>query len=130
MASIKAKVAVAKVIAKLEERLALDEANRKQNKVNEQEWRDALKKWQNDFVKNHAKVLEVEHINHRSYNNSVEIRYTIPQGLELPAEPNYERESTLGEWQIEEINNAISILKMTDDEYVSANTFSSISKYL
>jgi hypothetical protein len=130
MAGIKAKVAVAKVIARLEARLEQNEADKKQGEINEQEWREALKKWQQDFVKNHAKVLVVDSINCRSYNNTIEIRYELPVGLQLPEEPKREYVSTLGGYEVQEIENAINILKMTDDEFVSASTFSSISKYL
>jgi hypothetical protein len=32
--------------------------------------------------------------------------------------------------QIEEIKNAISILKMTDDEYVGTSTYKGVAQYL
>ena len=128
MAGIKAKVAVAKVIAKLNERLAQDEADQDKNKQLEVEYRDALEKWKVNLVKKFGKDLVVDNINTRY--GYVEIRYTIPEGTKFDPEPNREHQRTLSHWEIEEIKNAISILKMTDDEFVSASTFSSISKYL
>lgn len=130
MAGIKAKVAVTKVIAKLEARLEEDAKNIKQNEVNEREWREALLKWQKDFVKDFAKGLEVEGIHYRSYNGSVEVTYRVPAGSVVPEQPERKYDRTLGSYELEEIKNAINILKMTDDEFVSASTFSSISKYL
>jgi hypothetical protein len=58
----------------------------------------------------------------------------VPKGaIELPAEPKKDFES-FNDWQyremIEEIENAIRILKMTDEEVVSTSTYNAIARYL
>jgi len=58
----------------------------------------------------------------------------LPAGtITLPTEPQKDFES-FHDWQykemVEEIENAIRILKMTDEEVVSTSTYNSIAKYL
>lgn len=127
--AIKAKIAVAKIIARLESRLEQNVKDEATKESLEAEYQQANKKWQEDFFMNYGKSLEVEHISTSRWNNSVEVRYKVPAGTELK-EPERKHQSTLSSYEIDEITNAISILKMTEDEYVSASTFRNISKYL
>jgi hypothetical protein len=58
----------------------------------------------------------------------------LPAGIiELPAEPQKDFES-FHDWQykemVEEIENAIRILKMTDEEVVNTSTYNAIARYL
>lgn len=106
------------------------------------------KKLDADFEKQksdwHKKVLELAlplinkadycHINPR-YNGTVSIDFTLPAGsLVVPEEPKYEGKSQLAEWQYEaqkdEIENAIRLLRMCEDETVNTATYASISQYL
>ena len=48
----------------------------------------------------------------------------------IPTKPELELEQELGRWEVDEIQNAIRILKMTDEEVVNATTFKSIAQYL
>jgi len=52
----------------------------------------------------------------------------------LPEEPKYEGKSQLAQWQYEaqkdEIENAIRLLRMCEDETVNTATYASISQYL
>ncbi len=64
----------------------------------------------------------------------VNVDFDVPKGsLEIPAEPVKDFD-TYHEWQykemIEEIENAIRILKMTDEEVVSTSTYNAIARYL
>ena len=69
-----------------------------------------------------------------NYRDEVSVNFNLPAGTfdfsDRP-EPDYE---TLNEWQykeqIEEIENAIRILKMTDEEVVSTSTYNAIARYL
>ena len=68
------------------------------------------------------------------YNGDVYLSFTLPAGtITLPDEPQRDFE-VMNDWQykemIEEIENAIRILKMTDEEVVSTSTYNSIAKYL
>ena len=56
------------------------------------------------------------------------VSFTISPSLKEPKEPE-----SIGYYhanQIEEISNAISILKMTDDEYVGTSTYKGVAQYL
>jgi hypothetical protein len=61
----------------------------------------------------------------------VSARYTI-KAASLPPEP--ERPEKYNEWEYrreaEEINNAIRVLKLTEQEFVNASTMAKVSQYL
>ena len=64
----------------------------------------------------------------------INVDFNLPKGaIDLPAEPEKDYE-TLHDWQykeiVEEIENAIRILKMTDEEVVSTSTYNAIARYL
>jgi len=68
------------------------------------------------------------------YNGEVNVDFNLPKGcIEIPEMPEKDFE-TLHDWQykeiVEEIENAIRILKMTDEEVVSTSTYNSIARYL
>ena len=92
----------------------------------------------------HKKVLELTlplinkteycNINIR-YNGTINVDFTLPAGsLVLPEEPKFEGKGQMAEWQYEsqteEIQNAISLLRMCEDETVNTATYASISQYL
>ena len=92
----------------------------------------------------HKKVLELTlplinkteycNINIR-YNGTINVDFTLPAGsLVLPEEPKFEGKGQMAEWQYEsqteEIQNAIRLLRMCEDETVNTATYSSISQYL
>jgi len=71
---------------------------------------------------------------HTRYNGELNVSFSIPKGsLDLPAEPEKDFE-TFHDWQykemVDEIENAIRILKMTDEEVVSTSTYNAIARYL
>jgi hypothetical protein len=54
--------------------------------------------------------------------------FEVSPSVKMPKEPEH-----IGHYhthQIEEISNAISILKMTDDEYVGTSTYKGVAQYL
>ena len=71
---------------------------------------------------------------HTRYNGQISVSFNLPAGsITLPDEPQKDFES-FNEWQykemVEEIENAIRILKMTDEEVVSTSTYNAIARYL
>jgi hypothetical protein len=106
------------------------------------------KKLDADFEKQkadwHKKVLKLalplvnkaDYCNiHSRYNGTISVDFSLPAGsLVLPEEPKYEGKSQLAEWQYEaqkdEIENAIRLLRMCEDETVNTATYASISQYL
>lgn len=128
------KVSVAKVIKALETKLAQVEKDFVEQATKEAKFQKLNDAW----VKQAAKVLvanfaKAENIRIASrYNGKTNIDFDIPNP-DLPAQP--ERDFTsIQEWRFreikEEISNAIRILRMTDEEFVSTSTMKSISQYL
>lgn len=129
--AVTVKVATAKVIKALEDKIA---NNTKVIASNEKK-RDAYKVAQDKYFKTVLKEfkdsLTIDSIQKHSWRNSLSVTYEIVGGAKLPDEPEIEKlESELSNYEIQEIENGIRILKMTDEEYVSTSTFKSIAQYL
>ena len=134
--AINVKIATTKVITALETKLAQLKKDKANQKVNEEKYSKAHEKWRKDVAKlalsaiNKAEDLSAN----VRYNGSVNVDFNLPKGaIELPAEPEKDFES-FHEWQykemVDEIENAIRILKMTDEETVSTSTYNTIARYL
>jgi hypothetical protein len=128
------KVSVAKVIKALETKLAQVEKDYSNQEANEAKYQKSLEVWK----KQSAKILvdnfsKAENIRIATrYNGTTNIDFDVPSA-KLAEEPKREFE-VLPEWRYretkEEINNAIRILNLTDEEVVSTSTMRSISQYL
>jgi len=128
--AVRVKVPVAKVIEALENKMNDNKDREARNKVAEENYRKAMEKYNASLVKELKDSVKVSSLNYRSWNRTLQVEYEIAEGTVLPDEPKRENESTLGHWQLEEIQNALNILRMTDDEFVNASTMKDISKYL
>ena len=135
--AISVKVATPKVIAALETKLASLEANLAISTANEEAFQIAYKQYQTD-LQNYAIANIAQATNfrtsYRHYNSVVNIDYDVPTNLaNFPTEPKRDFEVVYEHTVIsakEEITNALNILRMTDEEYVSASTMKSIASYL
>ena len=134
--SINVKIATSKVIKALENKLVQLKKDKANQKTNEEKHKKAVEKWQKEVGKlalaSIAKATDVS-ANTR-YNGELNVSFSLPKGsVEIPTEPEKDFE-TFHEWQykemVEEIENAIRILKMTDEETVSTSTYNSIARYL
>lgn len=64
----------------------------------------------------------------REEGKIVTFEYSVTDAkIEAPEAPNFPHRV---ENEIGEIKNAISVLKLTDDEYVSTSTYNNVAKYL
>jgi hypothetical protein len=134
---ITVKVATNKVIKALEARLATLESDyntqaQKEAKFGkaQEAWRKEIGKW---AIANFAKAENLR-TNYRSWNNTLNVDFDIiTKEGNFPAEPEKDFEvihqHTYKEMK-EDITNALTILKMTDEEVVNASTMKSIAKYL
>ena len=134
--SINVKIATSKVIKALETKLAQIKKDKANQKINEEKHTKALEKWQKEVGKLAlTQIAKAENLQvNLRYNGRLNVDFDLPKGsFDLPAEPEKDFES-FHEWQykemVEEIENAIRILKMTDEETVSTSTYNSIAKYL
>jgi len=134
---ITVKVATAKVIKALENRLTKLEADYTSQSANEAKFQKAREKWQKEIgawaIKNFAKAENIR-TNYRQWNNTLNVDFDIiTKESDFPTEPEKDFEiihqHTYKEMK-EDITNALTILKMTDEETVNASTMKQIAKYL
>jgi len=135
--AITVKVATPKVIKALETKLANLKSDKENEASNEAKFQKSMEKWRKDIGKyaiaNFAKAENLR-TNYRSWNKTLNVDFdlTVAEG-DFPAEPQRDfttiHDHTYRE-MVEEINNALNILKMTDEETVNASTMKSIAKYL
>jgi hypothetical protein len=134
---ISVKIATAKVIKALETRLAQTKANYAKQDENEAKYAKKREAWQKELGKwaiaNFSKAQDLR-TNYRQYNKTLNVDFDITtDGKDFPLEPEKDYEEihrhTYTE-MCEEMENAIRILKMTDEETVSTSTYNTIAKYL
>jgi hypothetical protein len=135
--SISVKIATPKVIKALEVRLAELETNYANQEANEAKYTKAYEKWKKEiftYAITNIKKAENVRTNYRSWNNTLNIDFDLTTSeADLPKEPEREFEQ-MGRHnyleQKQEIENAIRILKMTDEEVVNTSTYNAIARYL
>jgi hypothetical protein len=134
--AINVKIATTKVIKALEG--ALDKLNKDfaSQEANEAKHEKAEKAWNKEIAKLAiGAIAKAEDLSaHTRYNGEIQVSFSLPKNsIEIPAEPKKDYVS-IHEWQYreqkEEIENAIRILKMTDEEVVSTSTYNAIARYL
>jgi hypothetical protein len=135
--AISVKVPTAKVIVALEARLVKTTNEQSTNGAKEEIYKADYKVWEaqiKDWALARIEKATNLRSNYRSWSNSINIDFDVPttEG-DFPVEPKRDWENR-NDWQIkeevEEIQNALSILRMTEEEFVNASTMKSISKYL
>jgi len=135
--AITVKVATPKVINALEAKLTKINNDYTNQDQLEAQFQQELKAWNTKLTEyalaNFDKATNFR-TNYRSWNNSLNIDFDVDtKGTDFPAQPerNFEQihRHSYNE-MVEEITNALSILKMTDEETVNASTMKSIAKYL
>jgi hypothetical protein len=135
--AITVKVATPKVIKALETRLATLEKDYASQEANEAKYNKAHEAWKKEIGKwaiaNFSKSENLR-TNYRSWNNSLNVDFDIitKEGT-FPAEPEKDydviHQHSYREMK-EDITNALTILKMTDEETVNASTMKQIARYL
>lgn len=135
--TINVKVSVSKIITALEaslearkKKLSDYEKADKQFQKDHKEFMDSIGEL---FRSGTGKVIAVSGQGHWRHNSADNTKYEIvvqmPASVKAPVSPE-----SIATWQvnseIEEIKNAITILKMTDEETVSTNTYSGVAQYI
>ncbi|NDF57223.1 MAG: hypothetical protein EB134_05450, partial [Actinobacteria bacterium] len=131
------KIATSKVITALENRLAKLEADYKKQDENEANYQSALEAWKKDlFAYAIANIDKAQNVrtSYRQWSGNLNIDFDLTaKENECPAEPTRDFEQihqhTYNDMK-EEMENAIRILKMTDEEVVSTSTYNAIARYL
>jgi hypothetical protein len=135
--AISVKIATPKVIKALETRLAELNTNYANQEANEAKYKKAYEKWQKElsaYAVSNIKKAENFRTNYRSWNNTLNIDFDLTVSeSDLPKEPEREFEQMGRHNYMEskqEIENAIRILKMTDEEVVNTSTYNAVARYL
>ena len=127
--AISVKVATPKVIAALEAKLSDGKVAEKNNVKKREEYALELAKYNKKLLKDYASELVIDSVSQR-WSGQIEVTYKKLNQFDLPEQPKLDLERELGSYEVQEIENAIRILKMTDEETVNASTFKSIAQYL
>lgn len=135
--AISVKIPTQRVIKALETKLAELNTNYANQEVNEAKFQKAMDKYKKELITYavaNIKKAENFRTNYRSWNNQLNIDFDLTVSeAELPKSPEREFEQlhshTYKEMK-EEMENAIRILKMTDEETVNTSTYNAIARYL
>ena len=134
--AINVKIATTKVIKALETKLAEIKKDFASQEENEAKYEKARKAWAKEVAKLAvAQIGKADNFTaNKRYDGTINIDFYLPaNSVELPDEPQKEY-NQINDWQyremVEEIENAIRILKMTDEEVVSTSTYNAIARYL
>ena len=130
IATVKIITALESALAKLEKDYAAQASNDAKYEKSMEVWRKAIGKW---AMERWAKAEDIR-TNYRSWNNQLNIDFNLTtKEADFPAEPQKDYEtihsSTYRESK-KELENAIRILKMTDEEVVSTSTYNAVAEYL
>ena len=134
--AINVKIATTKVIKALETKLAEIKKDFASQETNEAKYEKARKAWAKEVAKLAvAQIAKADNFSaNKRYDGTINIDFYLPaNSMELPDEPKKDYVQ-INDWQyreqVEEIENAIRILKMTDEEVVSTSTYNAIARYL
>jgi hypothetical protein len=131
------KVPTAKVIKALDNKLIALTKEKESIPALEAKYQTDHEKWLANVKKialaNQSKGINVR-VNVAPWKKMVNIDYDIEtDNIKIPEEPTRDW-ITMADWEyknaVEEITNALNILRMTDEPVVNASTMKSIAKYL
>ena len=135
--AIQVKIATPKIIKALETKLAELNKNYESQEANEAKYQKQYEKWQKEIAKwavaQFGKAQNVR-TNYRAWNKTLNVDFDlITEESDFPKEPEKDYEvlhrHTYNEMK-EEMENAIRILKMTDEEVVNTSTYNAVARYL
>ena len=135
--AISVKIPTERVIKALETKLVELNTNYSSQEANEAKFQKAHEKWKKEltaYAVANIKKAENLRTNYRSWNNQLNIDFDLTVPKEgLPSEPEKDfvtmHQHTYREEKAE-IENAIRILKMTDEETVNTSTYNAVARYL
>jgi vacuolar-type H+-ATPase subunit I/STV1 len=130
--AISVKVATTKVIKALEDKLDAGKKAIVSNEKKRKDYEKVEKAWAKEVSELAFKHISKAEVSaHENYRNEVNVNISLPAGtIKFPEKPSMELENELARYEVQEIENAIRILKMTDEEFVNASTFKQVAQYL
>lgn len=134
--SINVKVSTKKVIDALQKALDLRKKQLFDYDKSEKDYEKEVKDFQDSlselFRSGKGKVTSVsKYNNYRSEEgNKYELTVEFPASVKAPKKTEHDFVHWAIKSEIEELENAISILRMTDEETVSTNTYAGVARYI
>ena len=135
--TINVKIPTVKVIKALENKLTVIKAEYKAQDELEAKYQESYEQWKKKVAKLAVnKVSEANNLrtNYRSWNKTLNVDFDVTiDEKDFPKEPERAYEVISAHTYndtVDEIENALRILKLTDDEVVSTSTYNSIAQYL
>jgi hypothetical protein len=135
--AIQVKIATPKIIKALETKLAELNKNYASQEANEAKYQKSWEKYKKELIAYataNIKKAENFRTNYRTWNNTLNIDFDLTVSeSDLPKAP--ERDFEVINFHAykemkEEMENAIRILKMTDEETVNTSTYNAVARYL
>lgn len=134
------KIKTSVVIDALEKALTLREKKFATSEKADKEYEKAKEQYNADLLKlvksQKSEITDVTtygrwHSSKKDKTQEMSVTVTVPTSL-MPKEPENKADYPKYKYEneVEEINNALRLLKMTDQEYVNASTMKSVSQYL
>ena len=129
---INVKVAKSKVVKALKDKLDAGAKAVSSNEKKRKEYDKLNKDWSKQVADIVIKqIAKCDVSANENWRGETSVSISIPAGLvKLPERPQIELESELGRYEVQEIENAIRILEMSDEEFVNASTMKQIASYL
>ena len=130
--NISVKVSTAKVIKALEAKLESGTKAIATNEKKRKEYDKVEKAWAKEIADLAFKQISKAEVSaNENWRGEVNVNIQLPAGaIKLPEKPQLELDNELARWEVQEIENTIRILKMTDEEVVNASTFNKVAQYL
>ena len=130
--SISVKVSTAKVIKALETKLSDSTKAVANNEKKRKDYEKVEKAWAKEVADLAIKNISKAEVRaNENWRGDISVDFNLPaKTFTLPPKPELDLEQELGRYEVQEIENAIRILKMTDEEVVNATTFKTIAGYL
>jgi hypothetical protein len=134
--SINVKIPTHKVIAGLEDKLSELKSLKEEYPARRAKYDKELSKWNDQVFSFVGKPVDISVSEFSSYMRrdgeyEVTVRYSVPKSQALPEKPKAPTNPGYIENEaIENIENALRILKLTEQEEVSTSTYNAVAKYL
>ncbi len=133
--SINVKVSTAKVVKALETALASRKKQIADWEKAQENHKKVVADWEKSIIEHiksgKAKVNEVMSSHNWGRDKEIaRIEIDLPASLKMPASPDKPAEMWSLNSDIEELENAIALLKMTDEEFVSTSTYKGVARLI
>jgi len=132
---ISVKVKTDKLLTALKESLASRKEEMKAQDKADADFTKAIKEWETkvvDYIKSgKGKVTEVSQTHDwRKDTDNARVTITLPANLSYPTKDNALRATWEIKGEVEELENAIAILNMSDEEFVSTSTYKGVARLI